>query len=105
MKFDRLMNSIPEYGLDETRMLTKVAPGRYKMVTKTKAGKVGDYEMNFTEHGIYETASVGGLTATCFYRCLFYNSFNSQYNYKTKVAGNLSMRNHNNFSQTNKVKF
>ena len=80
MKFYKLMNSHPEYGLDETRMLTKVAPGRYKMVTKTKAGKVGDYEMNFTEHGIYETASVGGLTATCFYRCLFYDSFNSQYN-------------------------
>ena len=51
-------------------MLTRVAPGRYKMVAKNKAGKTGDYEMNFTEHGIYETASVGGLTATCFYRCL-----------------------------------
>merc|ERR1711887_428993 len=36
--------------------------------TKTKAEKIGDYEMNFTEHGIYETASVGGLTASCFYR-------------------------------------
>ena len=53
-------------------MLTRVAPGRYKMVTKNKAGKTGDYEMNFTEHGIFETASVGGLTATCFYRCFFY---------------------------------
>merc|ERR1719394_1551297 len=33
-----------EFGLDETRMLTRVAPGRYKMVTKTKTGKTGDFE-------------------------------------------------------------
>jgi len=67
--FDEAVNyTNEEFGLDETRMLTKVAPGRYKMVTKTKAGKIGDYEMNFTEHGIHETASVGGLTASCFYR-------------------------------------
>merc|ERR1711963_927961 len=59
-----------EYGIEETRMLTRVSPGRYKMVTKNKAGKTGDYEMNFTEHGIFETASVGGLTASCFYRRL-----------------------------------
>ena len=52
-------------------MLTRVSPGRYKMVTKNKAGKTGDYEMNFTELGIYETASVAGLSASCFYRCLF----------------------------------
>ena len=71
MEFQVLLKFHLEYGLDETRMLTKVAPGRYKMVTKTKAGKIGDYEMNFTEHGIHETASIGGLTASCFYRCLF----------------------------------
>merc|ERR1711962_437172 len=59
-----------EFGLDETRMLTRVAPGRYKMVTKTKAGKTGDYEMNFTEHGVFETMTVGGLSASCFYRRL-----------------------------------
>jgi len=59
-----------EYGIEETRMLTRVSPGRYKMVTKNKAGKTGDYEMNFTELGIYETASVAGLTASCFYRRL-----------------------------------
>ena len=63
-----LVNFHLEFGIDETRMLTRVAPGRYKMVTKNKAGKTGDYEMNFTEHGIFETASVGGLTASCFYR-------------------------------------
>merc|ERR1711953_860927 len=69
--FDEAVNyTNEEYGLEETRMLTRVAPGRYKMVTKNKAGKTGDYEMNFTEHGIFETASVGGLTATCFYRRL-----------------------------------
>jgi len=69
--FDEAVNyTNEEYGLEETRMLTRVAPGRYKMVAKNKAGKTGDYEMNFTEHGIYETASVGGLTATCFYRRL-----------------------------------
>jgi len=59
-----------EFGLDETRMLTRVAPGRYKMVTKTKTGKTGDYEMNFTEHGVFETMTVGGLSASCFYRRL-----------------------------------
>merc|ERR1719471_1710068 len=59
-----------EFGLDETRMLTRVAPGRYKMVTKTKTGKTGDFEMNFTEHGVFETMTVGGLSASCFYRRL-----------------------------------
>merc|ERR1712180_291108 len=59
-----------EFGLDETRMLTRVAPGRYKMVTKTKGGKTGDYEMNFTEHGVFKTMTVGGLSASCFYRRL-----------------------------------
>ena len=69
LEFQVLLNFHLEYGLDETRMLTKVAPGRYKMVTKTKAGKTGDYEMNFTEHGVFEKLEVGGLTASCFYRC------------------------------------
>merc|ERR1712193_159306 len=59
-----------EFGLDETRMLTRVAPGRYKMVTKTKTGKTGDFEMNFTDHGVFETMTVGGLSASCFYRRL-----------------------------------
>merc|ERR1711872_297257 len=59
-----------EFGLDETRMLTRVAPGRYKMVTKTKTGKTGDFEMNFSEHGVFETMTVGGLSASCFYRRL-----------------------------------
>merc|ERR1712193_29533 len=69
--FDEAINyTNEEYGIEESRMLTRVAPGRYKMVTKNKAGKTGDYEMNYTEHGIFETASVGGLTATCFYRRL-----------------------------------
>jgi len=69
--FDEAINyTNEEYGIEESRMLTRVAPGRYKMVTKNKAGKTGDYEMNFTEHGIFETASVGGLTASCFYRRL-----------------------------------
>merc|ERR1712032_1056388 len=65
-----MAQSWPATSLDETRMLTKVAPGRYKMVTKTKAGKTGDYEMNFTEHGVFEKLEVGGLTASCFYRRL-----------------------------------
>ena len=68
MEFQVLLKFHLEYGLDETRMLTKVAPGRYKMVTKTKAGKTGDYEMNFTEQGVFEKLEVGGLTASCFYR-------------------------------------
>ena len=59
-------------------MLTRVAPGRYKMVTKTKGGKTGDYEMNFTEHGVFETMTVGGLSASCFYRCLFKFSNNKE---------------------------
>ena len=59
-------------------MLTRVAPGRYKMVTKTKAGKTGDYEMNFTEHGVFETMTVGGLSASCFYRYLFKFSNNKE---------------------------
>ena len=61
-------------------MLTRVAPGRYKMVTKTKTGKTGDFEMNFTEHGVFETMTVGGLSASCFYRYLlkFSNNRNDQ---------------------------
>ena len=59
-------------------MLTRVAPGRYKMVTKTKTGKTGDYEMNFTEHGVFETMTVGGLSASCFYRYLFKFSNNKE---------------------------
>merc|ERR1712012_520027 len=46
------------------------APGRYKMVTKTKTGKTGDFEMSFSEHGVFETMTVGGLSASCFYRRL-----------------------------------
>ena len=67
-----------EFGLDETRMLTRVAPGRYKMVTKTKTGKTGDFEMNFTEHGVFETMTVGGLSASCFYRYLLKFSNNKE---------------------------
>merc|ERR1712212_385446 len=44
--FDEAINyTNEEYGIEESRMLTRVAPGRYKMVTKNKAGKTGDYEM------------------------------------------------------------
>merc|ERR1711868_253366 len=32
--------------------------------------KTGDFEMNFTEHGVFETMTVGGLSASCFYRRL-----------------------------------
>merc|ERR1719237_1458824 len=43
--FDEAINyTNEEFGIDETRMLTRVAPGRYKMVTKNKAGKTGDFE-------------------------------------------------------------
>ena len=59
-------------------MLTRVAPGRYKMVTKTKTGKTGDFEMNFTEHGVFETMTVGGLSASCFYRYLLKFSNNKE---------------------------
>merc|ERR1711872_961896 len=58
------------WGENESVMNIEMAPGRYKMVTKTKTGKTGDFEMNFTEHGVFETMTVGGLSASCFYRRL-----------------------------------
>ena len=52
----------------ESRTITKIGVGHYKMRIKTKAGKTGGYDMKFAEHGIHLTAYAGDLTATAFYR-------------------------------------
>ena len=57
-----------EYGVLESRTITKIGVGHYKMKIKTKAGKTGGYDMKFAEHGIHLTAYAGDLTATAFYR-------------------------------------
>ena len=38
------------------------------MVTKSKNGKVADFEMCFTESGFSETGTVGGITGKAFYK-------------------------------------
>ena len=60
--------NFPEFGIEDSRIVTQICPGRYKMVTKTKNGKVGDFEMCFTEAGLSETGTVGGVTGKAFYK-------------------------------------
>jgi len=57
-----------EFGIEDSRIVTQICPGRYKMVTKTKNGKVGDFEMCFTEAGLSETGTVAGVTGKAFYK-------------------------------------
>jgi len=57
-----------EFGIEDSRIVTQICPGRYKMVTKTKNGKVGDFDMCFTEAGLSETGTVAGVTGKAFYK-------------------------------------
>merc|ERR1712013_51236 len=80
-----------EFGLDETRMLTRVAPGRYKMVTKTKTGKTGDFEMKLGEQLEIEMPGFGKMTGVfmehgdCFSSCMKIGE--KTINVKGKVTG------------------
>lgn len=58
-----------EWGIEETRLLTKVSPGSYKVVTKNKkTGKITNLDMSFTDCGMSEVICSGDVKATAFYR-------------------------------------
>merc|ERR1712198_600796 len=55
--------------VEETRVLTKIAPGEYKMICKSKTtGKVVEKEYIFTENAFTMVAKVAGIKATVFYK-------------------------------------
>ena len=55
--------------MEDSRILTKIGPGRYKLVCKNKVtGKVYDFESNFTKLGFVDTMTCDGITATANYR-------------------------------------
>jgi len=60
-----------EFHVEDTRLLTKLCPGKYKMVSKNKkTGKVSEFTVNFTESGCTDTLTCGGVSATaCYRRC------------------------------------
>merc|ERR1711872_85043 len=79
--FPVLQQLMPQMTEDAWKELIKNGGVAMKLkVDKTKAvmeermsggqGKTVDFEMNFTEHGVFETMTVGGLSASCFYRRL-----------------------------------
>merc|ERR1712029_920071 len=79
--FPVLQQLMPQMTEDAWKELIKNGGVAMKLkVDKTKAvmeermsggkSKTGDFEMNFTEHGVFETMTVGGLSASCFYRRL-----------------------------------
>merc|ERR1712198_645928 len=55
--------------VEETRVLTKIAPSEYKMICKSKTtGKVVEKEYIFTENAFTMVAKVAGIKATVFYK-------------------------------------
>jgi len=69
-KLDEALDySNKELGVEETRLLTKISPGKYKMVAKSKkTGKVWEMCINFTETGASETLTCGAVNAKVEYR-------------------------------------
>jgi len=59
----------PEWNISEKKLTTKIAPGVLKNVGKNnKTGKVMEYTMSFTDHGVVINSSVGNVTATEYYK-------------------------------------
>jgi len=56
-------------GIEETRLLTKISPGHFKMICKQKKdGKIVEQEMKFTEFGATVLMTIAGITATINYK-------------------------------------
>ena len=56
-------------GSQETRLLTKIGPGHYKIVCKNKkTGKMYEMEWKFDKFGMHETLTCEGLMATAHFR-------------------------------------
>ena len=60
---------IPETGIEETRVLTKISPGHFKMICKLKKdGRIVEQELKFTEFGATVLVTIAGITATIIYK-------------------------------------
>ena len=60
---------IPETGIEETRVLTKISPGHFKMICKLKKdGRIVEQELKFTEFGVTVLVTIAGITATIIYK-------------------------------------
>ena len=60
---------IPESGIEDTRVLTKISPGHFKMISKVKKdGRIVEQELKFTEFGVTVLATIAGITATITHR-------------------------------------
>ena len=60
---------IPETGIEETRVLTKISPGHFKMISKLKKdGMIMEQELKFTEFGVTAFVTIAGITATIIYK-------------------------------------
>jgi len=58
-----------ETGIEETRVLTKISPGHFKMICKLKKdGRIVEQELKFTEFGVTVLATIAGITATIHYK-------------------------------------
>ena len=60
---------IPESGIEDTRVLTKISPGHFKMISKVKKdGRIVEQELKFTEFGVTVLVTIAGITATIIYK-------------------------------------
>jgi len=66
---EELIDKDQAFGMETKNLMSEVAPGHFKMVTKNlKTGTVADIDLYFTEEGLLEKGNANGKAFEMFYR-------------------------------------